>query len=346
MKLSFIVTFHNGDRYISECLDSLLKQDIPYEDYEIIVVDDCSTSKDGLEILDNFERTNINLSIIHNEYNLRTGASRNVGLKTAKGEYIWFIDQDDYIEKNCLSELLNICAKETPDILTFDYFETNGIGSTRLTTHNIENSTYLSAIEYFDRFCSGSIWGKKDYCFFLWHCLYRREYLQKNSIYNPEIYAHEDIIFSINSIFSARKIISFANPLYYFRYVEESDSHKLYHQKAEAVYCGTLILGQAFLSFANKIEPQSKKYSHEFYDSAISAFNALAKSLLRLSFAEKQKFYQICSSRNASSYLSYLSPFNKFIFKHQFAVLLCPHILLGIRYVLKKCKLSYLYDRS
>ena len=103
MLISFIVPVYNTKKYLEICLDSLLDQDISMEEYEIICVNDGST--DGsLGILKKYENNYSNITVI-NQNNSGVCASRNVGLVKARGDYIWFIDSDDLVEKKILKSL-------------------------------------------------------------------------------------------------------------------------------------------------------------------------------------------------------------------------------------------------
>ncbi len=102
--LSFIVPVYNAERYLPECLDSLLNQGIPHSEYEIICVND--GSKDGsLEVLRSYQSRYPNITVIDKE-NGGVAAARNDGLAAARGEYIWFVDSDDFLKEHVLARLL------------------------------------------------------------------------------------------------------------------------------------------------------------------------------------------------------------------------------------------------
>lgn len=147
VKLSIIVPIYNVAPYLRKCVDSLLAQDI--SDYEIILVDDGSTDESGAiadeivrEIMGNRlwtigEDTNgqsiiVNcptLSVIHQE-NAGLSAARNAGIAKAKGEYIWFVDSDDYVEPNVLGVLMEQMERDNLDVLRFRYqnvWESGGV---------------------------------------------------------------------------------------------------------------------------------------------------------------------------------------------------------------------------
>lgn len=123
IKLSFIVPVYNVEQYLRKCVESLIKQDLSR--YEIILVDDGSTdnsSKICDEYVGAFEIGDCKLEIkcIH-QANAGLSAARNAGLKMAKGEYVCFVDSDDYWEENVLGGLMEQVAMEQLDVLRFDY---------------------------------------------------------------------------------------------------------------------------------------------------------------------------------------------------------------------------------
>ena len=118
MKLSIIIPVYKVEKYIEKCLLSCLKQDVSYEDYEIIVINDGSPDN-SLVIAKRIANLYSNIRIINQENQGLSGA-RNTGIKYAVGEYIWFIDSDDYIEENCLGRIVSY-LKDGLDILQLQY---------------------------------------------------------------------------------------------------------------------------------------------------------------------------------------------------------------------------------
>lgn len=121
IKLSFIVPIYNVEPYLRKCVDSLLAQD--YFDYEIILIDD--GSPDGCpKICDEYAAAHENIRAVHRE-NGGLSAARNSGIKVAKGEYICFLDSDDYWEPNVLSGLMAQIERDKLDVLRFKYQNVN-----------------------------------------------------------------------------------------------------------------------------------------------------------------------------------------------------------------------------
>lgn len=103
MFLSFIIPIYNAEQYLEECLKSLLNQDIPYSEYEIICVNDGSSDKSSI-LLRNYSIRYNNIHVINKE-NAGVSAARNDGLAEAKADYVWFVDADDFISTNILNKL-------------------------------------------------------------------------------------------------------------------------------------------------------------------------------------------------------------------------------------------------
>ena len=117
--ISIIIPCYNVEKYLSRCIDSILNQ--TYKDYEIIMVDDCSTDNTW-SIINQYSKNYSNCIAIKNEKNSGAGYSRNKALEIAKYDYISFIDSDDYIEDNFYLELLNSIEKEESDVAVCDIY--------------------------------------------------------------------------------------------------------------------------------------------------------------------------------------------------------------------------------
>lgn len=125
MKLSIIVPIYNVEQYLRKCVDSLLAQDIT--DYEIILVDDGSTDDSGAiadELVHAFSlsplASRLQLRVIH-QSNAGLSAARNTGIAAATGDYIMFVDSDDYLQPNVLGALMEQVERDNLDVLRFRY---------------------------------------------------------------------------------------------------------------------------------------------------------------------------------------------------------------------------------
>ena len=118
-KLSIGVPVYNVERYLRKCVDSLLNQDLASSEYEIILVDDGATDSCPA-ICDEYAAKYDNIRVVHQK-NAGLSAARNAGIKAAKGEYVCFVDSDDYWEENVLGGLMAQVERDKLDVLRFDY---------------------------------------------------------------------------------------------------------------------------------------------------------------------------------------------------------------------------------
>lgn len=117
MKLSIIIPMYNAEKYIANCLDSILNSDLPKDGYEVIVVNDGSKDK-GPEIVQEYAGRYDNFVYLTQE-NQGQSVARNYGLTKAKGEYVWFVDSDDKISKHIDEILIKIEELDNPEVFSF-----------------------------------------------------------------------------------------------------------------------------------------------------------------------------------------------------------------------------------
>ncbi len=117
MRLSIIIPVYNAENYLVKCLESILEQDIEKNSFEVIIVDDGSLD-DSHKIAKSYADIHQNIRLV-NKQNGGVGSARNRGLDEAKGNYIYFIDPDDYLLPNVLNTLVNNAEANTLDIITF-----------------------------------------------------------------------------------------------------------------------------------------------------------------------------------------------------------------------------------
>lgn len=208
MLISIIIPVYNVERYLSQCLDSVLNQS--YDgDYEVICVDDGST--DGSPaILEEYAGKSDKIKIIRQE-NRGLGGARNMGLRAARGRYVWFVDSDDWIEQEALATLAKSIGDE--DIVCFNgrrYFED---GTVEIPDSGIEEGN-LTGWEYYGRYAL----SKRNFHFV---CvvlrIYRREFLLADSLFFEEGIYHEDNLFTPIVCYYAASVRVIPDILYVYR---------------------------------------------------------------------------------------------------------------------------------
>lgn len=203
MKLSIIIPVYNVEQYIEKCLLSCINQDIPNSDYEIIVVND--GSPDGsLAIAERIAERVHNIRII-SQTNGGLSAARNKGLSLAKGEYIWFIDSDDWIEENCLSRLLLLC--KDIDLVGISYNIVKNNIKTKYTPQFARSGKEL--------LLKGAIDCAPFY-------IIRNDFLKSNNLLFLQGIYHEDAEFTPRMLYLADRIIFHKEPIYNYLQRESS----------------------------------------------------------------------------------------------------------------------------
>lgn len=205
MKISVIVPVYNSDKNLRTCLDSLINQTLT--DIEIIIIDDASTDK-SLEIIKDFACKFPNkIKVILNEKNIGAGASRNRGMDIASGEYIGFVDSDDYVAPKHFEILYkNAKVNHFTEISICGYMFTHGdnLKYKQQSNSDIECTDISTSLSIILR-QSPAVWDK----------LFRADFIKNKKFLENRIW--EDIAFSYGALFQAQKIVETLNISYFYR---------------------------------------------------------------------------------------------------------------------------------
>lgn len=292
MKISFVIPYFNGKKYIIECLDSIYSQaGIVHNEFEVIIVDDCSTDQESLESIRNYQQSKSNLRIVKNTQNSRCGESRNRGLREAKGDYIWFVDQDDYINPNCVSHLLTICQNESLDMLLFDYSIVNDDKSSNIPSKLIRSSTKtLTGLDYIQTYCEGDFWSK-GYDTNVWHTIFKREFLIENNIFSPAVSYCEDMIVALHAIILAKRLLAIAETFYCYRNNANSVYHTEVGKKGRPIFDASLYAGEQMIELSELVNSDYLNLKKAIYSGGLFRLNTFCKSVLKISRRERTAFY-------------------------------------------------------
>ena len=212
MQFSLIIPVYNVEQYLKACLNTVVTQS--YSDFEVICINDGSTDGSGL-VLDEYAAKYSNISII-NQVNKGLSATRNAGIRAAKGDYIFFLDSDDWIEPDTLKILAE--KQNGEDLLCFNgrrYFED---GTTETPdTGMVEDR--LTGWEYYNKY---ALVSRKFHFVCTVLRLYRREYLLKNNLFFEEGIYHEDNLFTPLACYYAKSVKVIPDILYVYRIREGS----------------------------------------------------------------------------------------------------------------------------
>ena len=229
--ISVIVPFFNGQKYLSTCVSCLNNQEI--DNMEIILVDDGSTD-DSLKIAKQIESEYKNVKFVCKKHS-GLSDTRNVGFQHATGKYVYFLDVDDFLEKNALKKAVELAERNMADIVVFDSLNVaeelnsvNGISdipqkykmSSPYAKRSIKPFVIYSGID----FATDSLMSEEGFFPPVWLGIYNREFLIREKIFFCSI-IHEDNIYSMDACLSAKSIVYLPDILHYRRVVSNSITH-------------------------------------------------------------------------------------------------------------------------
>ena len=205
-KISIIIPVYNVEKYIERCLDSVITQS--YVNLEIILVDDGSTDRSG-EICDRYAVRDNRIKVIHAE-NAGLGEARNRGIRMVSGEYICFVDSDDWIEGDFCKELIEVAEKTQSNISICGYYECFEDNKTpKVFYENCFTKTGKEILHY-TMTANGKYWFNIS----VWNKLYKRE-IVSGLLFKSRVY--EDIMYNVESLYRAGEISYVNKCLYNYR---------------------------------------------------------------------------------------------------------------------------------
>jgi glycosyltransferase involved in cell wall biosynthesis len=311
MKLSIIVPVYNmasGDK-LTFCLDSLLKQNL--SDYEIIAVDDCST--DGsLDILRKYEKENPDkIRVIASEVNKHQGGAKNLGIRAALGEWIGFIDADDWIDPDMYRKMLEKADETGADMVGCDL---NMVDTHTYTVGEVieanGNSAQAGILDH-DKKKSLILDGGR-----LVVKIYKRQTILEKELFFPENIFYEDNAMSNSYLLTAGHYEYINNPWYYYYQHQASTVHSFSVEKCQdRMEAGRVIIREAkrlgfFDEFKSELEYQ---FAQLFYVNTLFTYMPCVKPT-RMSFVRKltrEMLEYFPDFQNNSYYVERVSPEEK-----------------------------------
>ena len=222
-KLSVIVPIYNTEKYLRECIDSILAQ--TFTDFELILVDDGSTDKCG-EICDEYARRDHRIRVVHQE-NAGVTCARKAGAALSKGDYVTYVDSDDWIDANTYSNIMFHIEMHNADIGIFAILQekslptliSNCIGEGVFSKEMLQGTVYQRMLFDYSSNCSGVIAS-------LCNKVIKREILQKSIAVIPnELDYGEDAIAGYLCMLNASTVYISNEPFYHYRDNPLSVSH-------------------------------------------------------------------------------------------------------------------------
>ena len=223
-KVSVIIPVYNVEKYLRECLDSVINQTL--SDIEIICVNDGSTDN-SLAILEEYAQKDTRIKII-SKRNEGAGKARQAAIKKASGEYLAFLDGDDYYKSDFVEKMYASAKKNNSDITICNISKYNI--KTNVYT-DISKSVSMQNIPTFEPFCAGDM---PDYIFtsfqnWNWNKIYKRSFIEAENIHFQALHRTNDLYFTCCALVMAKRISTVKEPLVVYRIGMTDNSQSTNH---------------------------------------------------------------------------------------------------------------------
>ena len=272
-KISIIIPVYNVEKYLAECLDSCINQTL--HDIEIICINDCSPDN-SQKILDEYKNKDIRVKIIKHEKNLGLGGARNTGIENASGEYLWFVDSDDFISENACQLLYDTAKEHNLDMLNFNLisFYDNQDGTKRYVEDVYDTDwgkhVVFQPLKDFD--VTKGNWPPVSACSYIIKTVFVKQFRFRLHCY------YEDTDWTMILYASAQRVRCMTYTAYHRRITPGSITQS---EMTERKFCDKIEVARAFRKFVEKIRPNHKSFIYQFY---FGYYAGLAKDARKSSY--------------------------------------------------------------
>ena len=287
-KVSVIIPIYNSGNYLIECLDSVINQTL--SEIEVICIDDGSTDS-SFDILKDYANNDSRFKIFHQE-NLGAGTTRNNAIEKVSGEFIIFLDSDDWIEEDMCEKLYNHAKKLDVDLVVFDaIWHHKDYDEVLCYFKETEfNQDYESFI--FDKFqikekimepSLGVIWSK----------FYKTSLIKDNDIKFSSYKIYNDVGFHFKSILSADKIAVLPEVFYHYVNVGQQSLQSSFRWgEYEPIWYDVMMDLREFLTFNNLMDDFRKEFINYSFLSFINKFNGIHEDYKEIFYTKIKYFYE------------------------------------------------------
>lgn len=327
VQLSIIMPIYNTGKYLHKCIKSILSQTLT--NFELILVNDGSVDESG-QICDEYASQDARIKVIHKK-NEGVSIARNTGIEAAQGEYIGFVDSDDWIEPDMYEKLYNLATSKECDIVMCD-------AVTKYDDKPDEEDTIT-------RLPEDVLLQKKDIypellCEFAgsaWRCIYKREIIVNNNIiFPPKVPFSEDRIFNILAMGVADNIYYTKTP-FYNRYIRKGSAvNKHYHDMIELILITRIVILKAIDAVWEGDADYKLAYENQTLGLVFASINnEFLKDAKGTFFERYRNISKICSKdevRNAIKILNKNDLRSRLILKKRIFLLCVIAIILNKKY--------------
>lgn len=283
--VSFIIPAYNAADTIVRCLESIRNLTLKKEDYEIIVIDDCSTDN-TVALIDDWRSKIENLTLLRQTENHRQGAARNRCVKVAKGQFICFVDADDEV-KSGIEKAIRLATEKKTDMTAYHYAFVNQKRGTIKEADKLsfEEGQLFSGIEMQNRhpyWCSGPV-----------AYVYNKAFLERVDYPFAEGVLFEDSDYVAVHLYHAKRM-TYSNELGYLAYEREGSTtrHTSYINVADYLLLGVRML-KFYECLVNSREPRVEQFAEVILEGACFNVAKACNRLMRLQGIEEVRaFYQ------------------------------------------------------
>ncbi len=207
-KVSIIIPVYNAEKQLERCIESVLKQD--YTDFELLLINDGSSDKSG-DICERYATSDARIRVVHKE-NTGVSDSRNLGISMAKGEFLQFLDSDDWITPEATGLLVRGAEKFNCEMVIAEFYRV--VGERLARKGDIQEDIVMDREEFAVHMMN----NPADFYYgVLWNKLYRRDIIVDNALrMDKEISWCEDFIFNMQYIRYVKKVYALQVPIYYY----------------------------------------------------------------------------------------------------------------------------------
>lgn len=282
LKLSIIVPVYNVEQYIRPCFESIFKQGLDENDYEVIIVNDGSTDK-SMEMIADIINLHNNIKVINQE-NQGLSIARNNGIEKASGEYIQFVDSDDLLIDNSLPYLLNQVLVSKADLVIADFIKKNDNEIIKASPSSSQKDGKIQEKTGKDLILHPLYWGYS--C--VWRTLYRKDFLDKHNIrFIPHI-CFEDVPFTRLCFVKAQHCLRVNWLLYVYRIRQRSIISSSFDKKKGMDYCTIIECLWSISKDENLSIHHQQKIRNDVF-SYYSMFTYLLSSCNTIPYSEKME---------------------------------------------------------
>ena len=251
-KLSIIIPVYNVEAYIDDCLHSIYSEESDGLSFEVIVVDDGTPDK-SMDIVNRYVERYKNLSILHQK-NQGQSVARNTGLEIAKGEYVWFVDSDDWIEPYSINTLISL-MEQNPGIDIF------AVPST--WKYDDPNKDWIDLRVADNTIMSGRKYQDSGLQMAAWQFVTKRSFLRDSNIkFYPGI-IHEDTLWGAEIMYLAQQVMIIKQPLYCYRQRQKGSA--MHNINIRSGY-NIIKVHEQLMKFMNEyVKPEDKKWFQKIH---------------------------------------------------------------------------------